>query len=169
MSGLARKLLESPLNSLIFAFAFLVQTVLIVLRRLLLPRFPAYQSVRTQLQRAYLAAAVVHYPDLPHRLPVRASEREARKLEGDGWVGYLIPGHDPLASYVNQALEERCRIILFAHGGGYVRGEARMYRRYMRRWRQCARERGLRILFLSVEYGKGVPRVGTWEGRAPFV
>lgn len=166
MGGLARKLFESPLSSLLFAFAFLVQTILILLRRLLLPKFPPYQSLRTQIQRAYLASAVVHYPDLPHRLPVRASQREARMLEGDGWTGYLIPGHDTLANYVNQPLEERCRIVLFAHGGGYARGEARMYRRYMRRWRQCASVHGLQILFLSIEYGNHVRVHGSRRARA---
>ena len=156
MGGLVRKLFESPLSSLLFAFAFLVQIILILLRRLLLPKFPPYQSLRTQIQRAYLASAVVHYPDLPHRLPVRASQREARMLEGDGWTGYLIPGHDTLANYVNQPLEGRRRIVLFAHGGGYARGEARMYMRYMQRWRQCASVQGFQILFLSIEYGNYV-------------
>jgi hypothetical protein len=84
MAGLARKPIDSPIDSLLFVYAFLVQVILILLQRLLLPKFPTYQSFRTQMQRAYLATAAVYYPDIPHRMPVIALQHKARKISGDG-------------------------------------------------------------------------------------
>jgi carboxylesterase type B len=45
----------------------------------------------------------------------------------------------------------RC-IVVYAHGGGYARGEARMYLKYMERWEKVAKEMGVDVIFLSVEY-----------------
>lgn len=154
MAGLARKLIESPINSLLFLYALVVQTILVLLRRLLLPKFPVYQSLRTQIQRAYLASAAIHYPDIPHRMPIIASQQEARLISRPSWTGYLIPGHEKLQRFVHSPAATRRLVILFAHGGGYARGEARMYMRYMRRWRERAATQHLEIVFLSLEYGE---------------
>lgn len=43
-------------------------------------------------------------------------------------------------------------LVLYAHGGGYARGEARMYLNYMERWQREAEKVGLELTFLSVEY-----------------
>jgi hypothetical protein len=154
MAGLAKKLIESPLSSILFIYAFLIQITLILLQRLLLPEFPVYQSIRTQVQRAYLSSAAIHHPDLPHRMPVTASQDNARQISGDGWTGYLIPGHEKLPKFCQSPAGKRRMVILFAHGGGYARGEARMYIRYMERWRRCAAKQQMEIVFLSVEYGE---------------
>ncbi|PVH71629.1 alpha/beta-hydrolase [Cadophora sp. DSE1049] len=152
MTTLAQKLLESPIQSLLFSYSFIVGIFLILGRRLLLPQFPVYQSLRTQIQKAYLAAAAVHYPQLVHRLPVSCSQNEAREIVGIAWKGYLIPGQENIERFVNVPRNTRRSIVLYAHGGGYARGEARMYIPYMQRWIKCASERGLEIVFLSVEY-----------------
>ncbi|KAK5400811.1 hypothetical protein LTR06_011232 [Exophiala xenobiotica] len=43
-------------------------------------------------------------------------------------------------------------VAVYAHGGGYARGEARMYIRYMERWVRVAAEAGIHLTFVSVEY-----------------
>ncbi|KAF4996271.1 hypothetical protein FDECE_12515 [Fusarium decemcellulare] len=50
-----------------------------------------------------------------------------------------------------QGAQKRC-VALYAHGGGYARGEANMYVDYMERWVAVAKESGLDLVFLSVEY-----------------
>jgi acetyl esterase/lipase len=125
----------------------------VLLRRLLLPHFPVYQSLRLQLQRAYLSSASLTFPDLTHRLPVgNISPRRARKVD-ETVPAYLIPGTCDLADFARKGkgATQRC-IVLYAHGGGYARGEARMYLNYMERWLASARKRSLDLAFFTVEY-----------------
>lgn len=140
-------LLRNPLRTLFFCQSFLAQILLITLRRILLPYLPTYQSMRIQLQRAYLSSAVMTFPDLTHRLPVgRMSSSRARQIDSS-IPAYLVPGVRQLRG-VNKP---KC-VVLFAHGGGYARGEARMYVNYMERWVREAASKKLDLVFLSVEY-----------------
>ena len=52
----------------------------------------------------------------------------------------------------------KLRVVLYGHGGGYARGEARMYVPYMKRWVEVAEEKGLQIVFLSIEYRRSLTR-----------
>jgi acetyl esterase/lipase len=154
MARLAALMLRNPLKSLYFSYSFLVQIFIILLRRLLLPHFPIYQSVRLQIQRAYLASAAVNFPDLVHRLPILSCpEQRARKI-GSGWTGYIIPGRKSLSDFTGESQNSKRSVALYAHGGGYARGEARMYMNYMERWVMGATQAGLDLVFLSVEYRK---------------
>lgn len=161
MANLLLLILRHPLRSLYFSQAFLSQVLIIVLRKILLPYFPSYQSLRLQLQRAYLSSATITFPDLTHRLPVtRQPIARVRKLEGNV-PAYLIPGSGSLedfsASISDQATpkvrRQKC-VALFAHGGGYARGEARMYLNYMERWVREAAVAHIDLAFVSVEYRK---------------
>ena len=152
MPSLLYKLFESPIQSLLFSYSFAVETIFVLSRRLLLPQFPVYQSIRTQIQKAYLAAVAIHYPQLAHRLPVSCSKNKAREIIGTTWKGYLIPGTENLQRFAKVPQNENRKVVLYAHGGGYARGEARMYIPYMERWIRCASEQDLEIVFLSVEY-----------------
>lgn len=158
MSNLLALVLWNPFKTLRFGYTFAVQILLIVLRRILLPHYPHYQTLRLQLQRAYLASTNLHFPDLVHRLPVRrCPETRARKVTTSSWTGYFVPGS---ASAKEIALDcsaapptqRRNCVVLYAHGGGYARGEARMYLNYMERWIARGAEAGLDVAFLSVEY-----------------
>lgn len=145
-------LLRHPLRSIIFSHSFLAQVLLALLRRVLLPHFPHYQSLRVQIQRAYLSAAALTFPDLTHRLPVtNLSLKRARKLD-DGVPAYLIPGARPLSEFRLAQKGRQASVVLFAHGGGYARGEARMYVNYMERWVRQAAQTDLDLVFVSVEY-----------------
>ncbi|KIW78550.1 hypothetical protein Z517_08388 [Fonsecaea pedrosoi CBS 271.37] len=101
----------------------------------------------------------MHYPELVHRLPILASPTRAQRVEGKTWMGYVIPGTSDLESIANgeshgqsEAASRTC-VVLFAHGGGYARGEARMYLRYMERWIRFAREKkGMDLVFVTIEY-----------------
>ncbi|KIW98145.1 uncharacterized protein Z519_01729 [Cladophialophora bantiana CBS 173.52] len=145
-------LLKHPLRSLIFSYSFFTQILLLLLRRVLLPHFPIYQSLRIQIFRAYLASAALTFPDLTHRLPVgRLSLQRARKID-ESVPAYLIPGSRDLSEFVLPTTKQQQCVVIYAHGGGYARGEARMYVNYMERWVREAREANLDLLFLSVEY-----------------
>jgi len=144
--------LRSPLRSLCFFYSFCAEILLVILRRLLLPHHPTYQSLRALFQRAYLSCAHLHYPQLVHRLPVSAPAERARKLTGPGWTGYLIPGQRKLEDFARVPGAEAKSVVLYAHGGGYATGEARMYLRYMERWVALAQNKGLDVVFVSVEY-----------------
>lgn len=151
MANLLLLLLRHPLRSLIFTHSFFSQILLAILRRLLLPHFPSHQSLRLQIQRAYLAAASLTFPDLTHRLPVgNLPPNRARKV-GDS-PAYLIPGSRQLSDFASPKDGTQACVALFAHGGGYVRGEARMYANYMERWVRGAAQAKLDLVFLSVEY-----------------
>jgi acetyl esterase/lipase len=52
---------------------------------------------------------------------------------------------------------QKC-VVLYAHGGGYARGEAKMYINYMERWVKAATLENLDMVFLSVEYRRSTPR-----------
>ncbi|KIW25996.1 uncharacterized protein PV07_09128 [Cladophialophora immunda] len=140
-----------PFQFLTFLYSFTVQCTLVSLRRLLLPQIPTYQTFRQQIQRAYLSSTSVHFPELPHRLPVTGcSEAEARRI-GKDWIGYVIPGTSNLDDAASSS-RHAARVVLYAHGGGYLAGEARMYRNYMTRWVQAASLQDIKLTFVSVEY-----------------
>lgn len=149
MVKLWKLLLQSPLRSCRFLYAFGTQILLIGLKAILLPSLPQYQSLRLQFHRAYWSSSSYYFPEVIHRLPVtNCPETRARRV-GSKFAGYVIPGTAQLA--VSPGDKHRC-IIIYAHGGGYARGEARMYLNYMDRWVNGAAEAGLEIVFLSVEY-----------------
>ncbi|KIW82271.1 hypothetical protein Z517_05298 [Fonsecaea pedrosoi CBS 271.37] len=155
MKKLLLMILKHPLRGLIFSYSFLVQILLLLLRRALLPHFPVYQSLRIQVQRAYMGSASLTFPDLTHRLPVgKMPVRRARKIEGGSVPAYLIPGSRDLAEFaapMKSGRGQRC-VVIYAHGGGYARGEARMYINYMERWIREASRAELDLVFVSVEY-----------------
>lgn len=154
MPKLAGMLLRHPISTLFFTYSFFAQVFLVLLRRLLLPHFPAYQDIRIQINRAYLSSSAIAFPDLVHRLPVvSCPETRARKV-GTGWTGYIVPGQASLPKTRRDEEDRSQMVALYAHGGGYARGEARMYLNYMERWIKVAAEHDLRLVFLSVEYRK---------------
>ncbi|KAK5045787.1 hypothetical protein LTR84_008880 [Exophiala bonariae] len=151
MANLWLLLLRHPLRAILFSHSFLSQILLTLLQRLLLPHFPSHQSLRLQIQRAYLSSASLTFPDLTHRLPVgNVPARRARKLENI--PAYLVPGSRELSDFAGPKHETRRCVALFAHGGGYARGEARMYLNYMERWIRVAAQASLDLAFLTVEY-----------------
>ncbi|KAH0842475.1 hypothetical protein FOPE_07489 [Fonsecaea pedrosoi] len=154
MANLVLLLLKHPLRTLLFIHTFFSQISLVLLRRLLLPHFPVFQSLRLQIQRAYLGAAALTFPDLTHRLPVGdLSRRRARQVD-EKVPAYLIPGTRGLSDFAqpkDDGKKQRC-VVLFAHGGGYARGEARMYVNYLERWVAESARRDLDLAFYSVEY-----------------
>ena len=151
MAHLLLLILQNPRRSVAFLYTFLAQTTLILLKRLCLPHLPFFQSVRIQLQRAYLSAAALHFPEIVHRLPVECSESRAQRI-GHGWTGYIIPGTKSLTETSGNDFNFKKCIALYAHGGGYARGEARMYLNYMERWIERAAEMKIDLVFVSVEY-----------------
>ncbi|KIX09202.1 uncharacterized protein Z518_00281 [Rhinocladiella mackenziei CBS 650.93] len=152
MARLVLLLLRHPLRSLLFTHSFLSQVFLVLLRRLLLPHFPVYQPLRVQIERAYLAAASLTFPDLTHRLPVgNLSPKRARRVD-DTVPAYLIPGTRELSDYARPVDEKQRCVVLYAHGGGYARGEARMYVNYMERWIASSAQANLDLAFFTVEY-----------------
>jgi hypothetical protein len=145
-------LLCNPLRALRFTYTWVAQSFLVGLRRILVPHVPVYQSLRTQLHRAYLSSAQL-LPEIVHRLPVgEVPESKAKEIKAD-FHAYFIPGDKffLLSQLAKSPSQARC-VVLFAHGGGYARGEAKMYMRYMERWERAAKESGLDLVFLSVEY-----------------
>lgn len=143
-------LLRNPLRSIIFTYNFVAQVLLIGLKLTLLPHFPRYQSVRIQIHRAYWATCSTFFPALIHRLPVTGCpEARARRVGSGEWTSYVIPGTKKLDTVANTA--GAC-VAVYAHGGGYARGEARMYLNYMERWQREAPKFGIDITFVSVEY-----------------
>lgn len=158
MASLIALLFRNPLQSFLFFYNFSVLILLFLLRRVLLPHFPAYQTFRTQVQRAFLSATSTAFPDLARRLPVgKLPESRARKVQCDCDT-YLIPGEQTLSSFVPVSKNAKKQaVVLYAHGGGYARGEARMYVDYMERWVQVAKSVDIDIVFLSVEYRELLP------------
>lgn len=158
MANLLLLILKHPLQALLFTHSFLSQALLVLLRRLLLPHFPVYQPLRLQLQRAYLSSASLMFPDLTHRLPVgNLPARRARKVNENS-PAYLIPGTRHVSDFARKekGTTPKC-VVLYAHGGGYARGErargeARMYLNYMERWVASARKTSLDLAFFTVEY-----------------
>lgn len=147
-------LLNNPLRTIRFVYTWLAQSSFVLLRRLLLPHVPVYQSLRIQLHRAYLSSCASTFPDLVYRLPVGpVPERSAKPVSTPDFLGYVIPGRktDLIEGAWVHAKPNQC-VILYAHGGGYARGEAKMYLNYMKRWERVASTYGLDIVFLSVEY-----------------
>lgn len=152
MANLFVVLLRHPLQALLFTHSFLSQIILVLLRRLLLPHFPVYQSLRLQIQRAYLSSAAWTFPDLTHRLPVGYLPANRARRVNPHIPAYLIPGTQTLGEFSDRKSDRQKCVALFAHGGGYARGEARMYVNYMDRWVRFAAEAKLDLVFLSVEY-----------------
>lgn len=144
---------KAPLQTLVFIYYFTAQLLLLCLKRVLLPQLHTYQSFRTQIHRAYLSSAGL-YPDLLHGLPVNCSTEDARKIASDSCSAYVIPGTSILPTSGQQSFPFRKVVILYAHGGGYAWGEARMYIHHMKRWVARARQDRLDLVFVSVEYRK---------------
>jgi len=149
MWRLLEVLAQNPLGSLKALYTCTCQTLLICLGFCLLPGLPRYQTLRQQIHKAYWASCSTYYSNIIHRLPVtRCPEERARRI-GSTWTSYVIPGTAKLNSSMN---DNGNVVILYAHGGGYARGEARMYLNYMERWQREASKVGLQITFVSVEY-----------------
>ncbi|KAF9894354.1 hypothetical protein FE257_007857 [Aspergillus nanangensis] len=154
-------LLQNPVKTLQFAYTWTTSSFLVILQSILLPHYPEYQSLRTRLHRAYLSSAYLVFPHLTHRLPVGSSVPESRaypvKDAVHNFNGYLIPGTKrgmlkDLCEERSSSSHRECVTIIYAHGGGYSAGEARMYLPYMERWEKAASDVGLEVVFLSVEY-----------------
>ena len=157
MAKLYILLLYNPSKSFLVLYTFLAQAFIVLLSQVLLAYLPTYQPLRIQLQRCYLSACHVHFPDLVHRLPVaEVHVTKARFHDKKGWKGYIIPGTvSPRHSFAKgRTLERPAAVIIYAHGGGCVRGEAKMYLNYFERWVKVAADKGLDIVFVSVEYRK---------------
>lgn len=155
MAKLYLLLLSNPVKSFLVLYSFVAQAFIVLLRHALLAHFPTYQPLRIQLQRCYLAACSLHFPDLTHRLPTdEVHVTVARYLDKKGWKAYVIPGTvSPRHSFAkDRVLDRPGAVIIYAHGGGYARGEAKMYLNYFQRWVKVAAERGIDIVFVSVEY-----------------
>ena len=155
MVHLAFIIFRNPVKFACFSYTFLANAVLSVLKRVLLPTFPRYQPLRTDLQRAYLASASIHLPDIVHRLPITGCpEKRARRI-GKDWAGYIVPGVRELAEFQTSSSDRNNQcVILYAHGGGYARGEALQYLRYYERWITIGAASGLDVIFLTVEYSE---------------
>ncbi|EXJ66159.1 uncharacterized protein A1O5_10775 [Cladophialophora psammophila CBS 110553] len=153
MVHLISLIVRQPIKFFFFSYTFLAEATISLLKRVLVPHFPRYQSLRTEFQRAYLASASIYLPDIVHRLPVQnCPESKAREV-GKGWTGYLVPGSRDLAEFAGGvAAADRKAVVLYVHGGGYARGEARQYLRYYERWIREAAKAGLDLIFLTVEY-----------------
>ena len=146
-------IVRHPLQALLFTYTFVAQSVLVVVKRVLLPHIPFYQSLRIQLHRAYLSSCSATFPDLAWRLPVGpVSQSKAQLIQEAEFTGYLIPGTRCIQDIVEIDTKTPKCVVLYAHGGGYARGEAKMYMSYMERWVSVAKESGLDLVFLSVEY-----------------
>lgn len=158
MVQLAVLLLTNPVKSLAFAYSFVAHSLVIVSRRFLLPHYPVYQSLRIQFQRAYLAAASITIPEIVHRLPITNCPEECARKVGSGWTGYIIPGHRRLSDFsIDSSTSRQKCVAVYAHGGGYARGEARQYINYMERWIEVASQACIDLVFLSVEYRNLLP------------
>jgi len=145
-------MLLNPLSALKFLYTFSTQSVLVVVRRVLLPHFPFYQSLRTQLQRAFMSSCSITFPDLCWGLPVGSVPEHKARVVAPDVPAYTIPGsHSLTVPTTNKVPGTRC-VAVYAHGGGYARGEARMYIRYMERWVRAAADAGINLTFVSVEY-----------------
>ncbi|KAF5573174.1 hypothetical protein FPANT_12545 [Fusarium pseudoanthophilum] len=146
-------ILRHPIRFIHFSYAFVCLLLVVFLRRILLPHFPSYQSLRIQIHRAFLSASATTFPDLPRRLPVGKLNPAQARIIFDQPTAYVIPGGREPAEFLDEGLakDKRC-VVLYAHGGGYARGEARMYVDYMQRWIKLANEQGLGLVFVSVEY-----------------
>ncbi|KAH7127791.1 Alpha/Beta hydrolase protein [Dactylonectria estremocensis] len=152
MWRLIELLVSHPLNTIAFCYTFTVQFSVILARCLLLPHVHRYQSFRTLVQRAYWSSAYGTFRQLIHRLPVvRCPETRARRV-GSDWTGYIIPGTKRLDNLPSAPADLVSCVAVYAHGGGYGFGEARMYLNYMDRFVSDAEKVGLDITFLSVEY-----------------
>ncbi|KAK4636479.1 Esterase [Fulvia fulva] len=151
MPSLPWQILHHPLEAINFLYYFTVQLLLLTLHRILLPHYPYYQSFRTQVQRAYLASTSLCFPTLTHRLPATYTLQQAARIHGTGWNGYVTPG-DQVDRLHSAGDSDDVGIVLYAHGGGYARGEARMYYWHTRRWIEVAKAKGLEVIFVSVEY-----------------
>lgn len=151
MPSALRLMLQHPVQTCNFLYCFAIQLLLFALHRILLPTYPRYHSVRIEAQKAYLSSTSLHFPTLTHRLPATYSEQQATPITGKGWNGYIISGETP-HSLAEATDSNVLTVVLYAHGGGYVRGEARMYLWYFKRWIAVAKTKGLEIIFVSVEY-----------------
>jgi acetyl esterase/lipase len=154
MPSLLWMILRSPLQTIKLLYSFSILASLESARRLFLPQFPSYQSLRIRLFRAYLAAAHVHYPEIIHRLPVSDNEARAKCVEKANFKAYVVPASTVLGDWERDDGPSRRCVVLYAHGGGYARGEARMYLRHMERWICEARKRNMDLTFFTVEYRK---------------
>lgn len=157
MVSLLSLIFTNPLLSFRLSYTFSAQVLIILLKSALLPYFPGYLSLRTQLQRAYLASAALHFPSFVHRLPVTHCPSDRARKVGTGWTGYVIPGRRFLSDFTSESPDLKRCVVLYAHGGGYAWGEARQYLNYMERWVLAASKLGIDLAFLSVEYRKHVP------------
>jgi acetyl esterase/lipase len=100
-----------------------------------------------------MSSCVSTFPDLVYRLPVGPVPESKAKQVHTSFNGYVIPGaRSFLLADIAKKPSTSQGVVLFAHGGGYARGEAKMYLDYMERWVTVATERGLDIVFMSVEY-----------------
>ncbi|KAF5640798.1 hypothetical protein F52700_3509 [Fusarium sp. NRRL 52700] len=146
-------ILLHPLQFVHFTYSFLCLVLVVLLRRILLPHFPSYQSLRLQLHRAFLSAASTTFPDLPRRLPVSKLDPARARVIFQLPTAYVIPGIYDLSKLAEARFDggKKC-VVLYAHGGGYARGQATMYVDYMERWIKVANQQGLELGFVSVEY-----------------
>lgn len=155
MAKLYMLLLSNPVKSLLVLYTFCAQAFLVLLRHAVLAHIPQYQPLRIQLQRCYLSACSLHFPDLTHRLPTdEVHVTKARFVDKKAFKAYVIPGTvSPRHSFAkDRTLDRPGAVIIYAHGGGYARGEAKMYLNYFNRWVSVAAEKGIDIVFVSVEY-----------------
>lgn len=151
-------LLRNPVSTLRFLYTWSALSAIVILKRILVPHISQYQSIRIQLQRAYLLSCSSTFPDLTHRLPVgQVSQARATQISTTEFNGYIIPGsQSPVLEGLAKSSHQTQCVALYAHGGGYARGEAKMYMNYMERWVRKARESGLDLAFLSVEYRRSI-------------
>ncbi|CZT14615.1 uncharacterized protein RCC_12209 [Ramularia collo-cygni] len=147
-----KMILASPRQFIVLVYAFTIRLILILASRLLLPPTPRYQSLRIEIQRAFQTSASLHFRTFTHRLPAEYPPSDARPVSGRGFAGYLVPGQKLHSVEDLGNSPKNAKVVLYAHGGGYAIGVARMYVPYMKRWANLAKERGIELVFLSVEY-----------------
>lgn len=137
--------------------------VSVFLNRLLLPFACRAVDFRTQLYRCYLGGFLANFWDLLFKAPLNLKKSRYADEKLGGVPCVIIPRDAAAAlqeskhqDITTQGQQQKPLILLYAHGGGYAFGEPLMYIETYERWIRRAKEQGLKLVVVSVDYSGSI-------------
>lgn len=143
---------ENPIKFFWSIYQSLAYPVILAAERVLLPRACRAVTLRTQVVRCMYGSFLANFSDIVFKAPPNLREEDYRSENFGGVSSVVIPRHADLSSSVSK--QSNSLVLLYGHGGGFYFGEPLMYISTYKRWVKVAKEDGVELIIVSVDYRK---------------
>jgi hypothetical protein len=145
---------ENPIKFFWSIYQYVVYLIILLAERLLLPTACRAVTLRTQIVRCIYGSFLANFWDILFKAPPNLREEDYKSEKIGGVPSVVIPRHASLSSSFSKP--STSLILLYGHGGGFYFGEPLMYISTYKRWIKEAKEKGVELIIVSVDYRRSI-------------